>query len=327
MNGTPAVSVVICTYNRLQMLQDAVQSCLQDASRCGLAFEVVIADNSPGGHAQSFAAGLAAQGRPVRWAPASPPNISVARNAGLHAATAPLVAFMDDDLVLEPGWLDYLTETLARTGADVAMGPVRPRFAAGAAPSWDPQGSRFTRVLVQASGAPLVAGGRQRTREIALSTASSLWRRATCFTDAQPFDPGFGASGGEDLELFLRLERRGRRFVWCAEAGVWETIPAGRTAISYQVMRTYSGGQVYAAAALRHAAAPGRSTAALVARAALQLGAESSALLLATAARKLAGPGGQVRQIRHLLAAASAAGKLLFWRKLPLYHVEKPPAG
>ncbi|WP_158746103.1 glycosyltransferase [Acidisphaera sp. L21] len=316
--STPTASVVICTFNRLRMLQDAVESCLANATSRGVAFEVVIADNSPSGHARAFANGLIAAGRVVRWVHASPPNISVARNAGLHAASAELVAFMDDDLVLEPGWLDHLLDTLERSGADVAVGPVRPRFAEGSAPDWDPQGSRFTRVLPAPSGTHLVAGGPNRTRNFAISTASSLWRRSTCFTDDAPFDPAFGASGGEDLDLFLRLERRGRRFVWCAEATVWETIPAGRTTLRYQALRAYSGAQVYTAAAVRHAVRPGRSAADIMGRGAIQAVAGAGALLLT-------GLTGRQRFVRHLLGTASAAGKLFWWRKIPLYHVEKAP--
>ncbi len=322
-----AASVVICTYNRLRMLEDAVANCLQNATREGAAFEVVIADNSPGGHARELAGRLAAAGRRVRWVAASPPNISIARNAGLHAAAAPLVAFMDDDLALEPGWLDHLMRTLERAGADVAIGPVRPRFAAGAPPAWDPEGSRFTRVLTLPSGAGVMAGGPARVAGFAISTASSLWRAGTCFTDGQPFDPAFGVSGGEDLDLFLRLEGRGRRFVWCAEAGVWETIPASRTALRYQAMRAYSGGQVYTATAIRYAAAPWRRAADIMAGGAAQVAAGAvgvgGALLLAP----FTGAAGQRRLVRRALNLAAAAGKLAWWRKLPLYHVEKPSAG
>ncbi len=321
----PVASVVICTYNRLRMLQEAVESCLRDASARGAAFEVVVADNSPSGHARQFAAGLAAAGHAVRWVHASPPNISVARNAGLHEAAAPLVAFMDDDLVLEPGWLDHLLDTLDGSGADVAVGPVRPRFAEGGPPAWDPAGSRFTRVLPLASGTPLVVSGAGRQRGFSISTASSLWRRATCFTDPAPFDPAFGASGGEDLDLFLRLERRGRRFVWCAEATVWETIPAGRTALRYQAMRAYSGSQVYTAAFVRHAAAPTRSAADIMVRGAVQAMANLAGLAVSGALRPLTGEAGRQRRVRHLLGTAAAAGKLFWWRKIPLYHVEKAP--
>jgi succinoglycan biosynthesis protein ExoM len=236
-----------------------------------------------------------------------------------------LVAFMDDDLVLEPGWLDHLLDTLEQSGADVAVGPVRPRFAEGTAPAWDPAGTRFTRVLPRPSGTTLVVGGRNRTRGFVISTASSLWRRATCFTDAAPFDPAFGASGGEDLDLFLRLEGRGRRFVWCAEAGVWETIPAGRTALRYQAMRAYSGAQVYTAAAIRHAAAPARSAADIMGRGAIQAVTGLAALLVSGLLQSMTGETGRQRLVQHVLGTASAAGKLLWWRKIPLYHIEKVP--
>ena len=322
---TVAASVVICTYNRLRMLEHAVQSCLRDATARGTAFELVIADNSPTGHAKALAERLAAEGQLVRWVHASPPNISVARNAGLHAAAAPLVAFMDDDLELERGWLDHLMDTLEHSGADVALGPVRPRFA-GACPAWDPEGARFTRVLPDPSGTLVTAGGAGKGGGgFVVSTASSLWRRATCFTDAHPFDPAFGVSGGEDLDLFLRLQARGCRFVWCAEAGVWETVPASRTAVGFQALRAFTGAQVYTAASARHAARPTLRVADIMARGAVQLAVGVAGVMVAGALAPLTGVAGQQRLMRQVLTVANGAGKLLWWRKVGLYHVEKAP--
>ncbi len=319
-----AASVVICTYNRLRMLENAVQSCLRDATARDTPFELVIADNSPTCHAKPLADRLAAEGHRVRWVHASPPNISVARNAGLHAAAASLVAFMDDDLVLERGWLDHLMDTLDRAGADVALGPVRPRFAA-ARPAWDPEGLRFTRVLADPSGTLLRAGGAGKGSGFVVSTASSLWRRDTCFTDPEPFDPVFGVSGGEDLDLFLRLQARGCRFVWCAEAGVWETVPASRTAVRFQALREFTGAQVYTAASARHSARPSLRVADIMVRGAVQLVVGAGGLLVAGALAPLTGVAGQQRVIRQLLTASAGAGKLLWWRKVKLYHVEKAP--
>jgi len=318
-------SIVICTFNRLALLKAAVESCLRDASPAGLDFEVVIADNSPSGHARTYADERAAAGQPVRWVGVSPPNISLARNAGLHAARAGLVAFLDDDSVVERGWLDHFVATLEAAGADAAVGPVRPVFEEGRAPAWDPEGRAFTRVLPAPSGTPIQTGGRRRTRGFAISTASSIWRRATCFTDPQPFDPAFGASGGEDLDLFLRLEGRGCRFVWCAEAGVRESIPASRTDPRYQRLRAYSGGQVYAAAAMHNAPSGPRVAAGILTLAVLQTGLNLGRVAGAAAIRPLTGEAGRGRLTRCTLRLASAAGKLVWWRKLPLYHVEKPP--
>ena len=320
--ASPAASVVICTYNRLRMLESAVASCLQNATGRGTAFELVIADNSPSGHAQGLAERLKATGAPVRWVHATPPNISVARNAGLRAAIAPLVAFMDDDLELEPGWLDHLMDVLDQSGADVVLSPVRPRFE-GLLPAWDPTGARFTRIMHGVSGAPVMAGGSRRGGGgFVVSTASSLWRVATCFTDPQPFDPAYGVSGGEDLDLFLRLQARGRRFVWCAEAGVWETVPVSRTELGFQAMREFAGAQVYTAVSVRHADRPFMRAMDIMARGAVQTVLGVGAMAVTGAMIPVAGP---QRFVRHLLRTVAGVGKLAWFRKLPLYHAEKPP--
>ena len=139
-----------------------------------------------------------------------------------------------------------------------------------------------------------------------------------------PFDPGFGASGGEDLELFLRLERRGRRFVWCKEAVVWEMIPPGRTEIHYQMMRAFSGGQAFVAATVGNVAGPGREAAIHMVRGTAQVLVNGALLLLNLPLLVLRPENGRVRVVRHMLDAASAAGKLFWWCKIPLYHVERP---
>lgn len=302
-----AVSVVICTFDRPALLAATVQSCLNDPAQTP--YEIIISDNSRAGHGVALAAAL--NDLRVRAVTASPPNISIARNAGIAASTAPLVAFLDDDVVIEAGWLDAMASVMAG-GADGAIGPLRPVFDGGP-PPWDPAGRRFTRVLAAGDGATIVPSA--TTPGFVVSTASSIWRRATCFTDPAPFDPAYGASGGEDLDLFLRLERRGRRFIWCAGGGVRETIPASRTAWRYQVLRAFSGAQVYTAATVRHSTMPARRAAGIMVRGAAQAG-------LGVAAAAPAILRGRGLDAAFLLAAG--LGKLTWWRKMPLYQMERP---
>jgi len=317
----PVATVVICTYNRPALFEAALRSCLRDATRRAMPFEVVVADNSVERHAAAIVARVPAGAVAARVVTVAPPNISLARNAGLRAALAPLVAFMDDDLEVEPGWLDALVDVLAATGADVALGPVRPRFPGGAPPDWDPTGARFTRALARPTGSPLAAGGPARPANFAVSTASSIWRVATCFTDAEPFDPDFGACGGEDLDLFLRLERRGRRFVWCNEAGVRETVPPGRMRLSYHRLRVYSGAQVYSAATVKNASSRWAALLGIGLRGLAQsLAFGSAALALALAGRRR----GRGRATQAMLLALAGWGKLTWWRRVPLYHLERP---
>jgi succinoglycan biosynthesis protein ExoM len=320
----PVASVVICTYNRPAMFHAALLSCLQDATRRAMDFEIIVADNSVEGHAQAIVDALPPGGAPVRVVWVKPPNISLARNGGLRAASAPLVAFMDDDLEVAPGWLDALVDTLEASGADAVVGPVRPYFPAGAPPDWDPEGARFTRVLSWPSGSLIAASGPKKPPDFALSTASSLWRASTCFTDPEPFDPNFGACGGEDFDLFLRLERRGCIFAWCAEAGVLETIPSGRMSLSYHQLRAYSGAQVYAAAAIKNAPSPVAAMVSITLRGVAQSVVFGGLALPLSIAAKFGGKALRQRAVQMAFAAMAGRGKLTWWRRVGLYHVERP---
>ena len=56
-------------------------------------------------------------------------SLNAARNSGLRAAGAPLVAFVDDDVLVPPGWLDALVEGADRhPEAEAFGGPIRARF-------------------------------------------------------------------------------------------------------------------------------------------------------------------------------------------------------
>jgi GT2 family glycosyltransferase len=66
----------------------------------------------------------------------SEPGLSKARNAGLRIATAPLVAFCDDDAIASENWLESLIELFEEEPrAGVAGGPVAPIWP-GSAPKW-----------------------------------------------------------------------------------------------------------------------------------------------------------------------------------------------
>lgn len=320
----PDVSVVICTHSRLAMLRDAVDSVLTHATVRGLAFEIVVSDNSPHGHAEDYVAEL--DDPRVRWVPSQPSNISVARNAGIAAARADLVAFADDDLEVAPGWLDHLVDTLREGDFDSVIGPVHPRFEAGEAPAWDPAGSRYTRVFDAPNGTPIVVAGPDRS-PITLSTASSLWRAETCFTDPEPFAPAFGACGGEDFDLMWRLEQRGRTFGWCATGEVTETIPASRTDLRYQALRAYSGGQVFAALVARHSERGRIAVVEQMARGLAQMLLAGVLMLLGLAIRTATRGRNSTFYAKHLLLAAAGAGKLTWFRTVPLYQVEEAQRG
>jgi hypothetical protein len=60
------------------------------------------------------------------------------------------------------------------------------------------------------------------------------------------FDPAYGRIGGGDAEFFDRMMKKGRRFAWCDEAPVYETVPELRQKRMYYIRRAFVRGMTNA---------------------------------------------------------------------------------
>jgi len=272
-DGTPIdLVIVICTFRREKLLALALESIRAQAIPPGARLSVVVADNSDEGSAAGVVAAAAA-GSPfdIRYVEAHPANISVARNAGIRASDAPFVAFVDDDEELAPGWFEAVVAGLRAHPHDVFFGRVDPVFEA---PERATPAIRqlFSRCIDAPSGREVAALGARKDRVLTVATSNSILRRATTLTEDAPFNPHFGNAGGEDLDLFCRLQVRGRRFAWLPDARVSEWVPASRCDPGYLRRRFYAGGQAYAEAVAGSSGAPGLARWWLRAKALVQLG-------------------------------------------------------
>jgi len=123
--ATGSTSVVIPTIGRPAYVRTLVLSLL-DADTAP--DEVLVVDNRPsdGGTAAMVARDFADEPR-VRYLAEPVPGASRARNRGLRAARGELVAFLDDDVVADRGWLAAIHETWAATpGAGCVTGLILP---------------------------------------------------------------------------------------------------------------------------------------------------------------------------------------------------------
>jgi GT2 family glycosyltransferase len=178
-------------------------------------FEIVVVDNRPGPDA---GAPLAFDDHPrVRVVREPVAGISAARNRGVAASTAALVAFTDDDAVVDAGWLRALGERFAREPeVDALGGLVLPRELDTEPQLWfeeyyggfSQSFHRSTVSLSRTTGDPLFpyAPGR-------FGAGCNMAFRRTVLERLGGFDPTLGtgtpARGGEDLAMFIGLIRRG----------------------------------------------------------------------------------------------------------------------
>jgi glycosyltransferase involved in cell wall biosynthesis len=227
------VSVVILTFRRPRELQAAVTSVLAQQG-VPATYEIIVVDNDPDAGGEPVVAALKAGTQvPVRYVPEPRPGISHARNTGVAAAGGDYVAFLDDDEEAEPQWLARLLATVQQFEADAVVGPVYPRFPPEAPPVDSYRRHVYTRDARMTTGTPLLRW----------NIGNSLFDKARCFTEPEPFSPRLGRTGGEDTVFLRQLTRRGRKMVWCAEAVVWESVPPERLDPDYLLRRAFRGAQ------------------------------------------------------------------------------------
>ncbi|WBV43316.1 glycosyltransferase family 2 protein [Pseudoroseomonas cervicalis] len=302
----PRTAIVICTYNRPLPLKRAVESARAQALPPGYEAEVLVVDNSPEGNARQAIASMAeGPGLPLRYLGLPQPGVSQARNAGVAATRGETLIFLDDDQWFDPGCVAALLATAEESGADMVFGPVLPDFPGGA-PSWDPTGHHYRRLVHWPTGTTMPLGHSNPAGGRWIATGNLLLRRATCLAEPVPFDPSLGICGGEDYDLFVRLHRQGRRMVWCAEAVAHEEVPEGRTRLGYFRRRSFHAGKLYGMVTLRHSACRPCTALNLTARALAQCGVAAARWAGAVLTR-------ETRAERHSVKLAEVAGKLVWW--------------
>jgi glycosyltransferase involved in cell wall biosynthesis len=102
----PMVSVIICTRNRSASLLRTMESVRNLRVSSSVEWELVVVDNNSiddtSATVKSFAA---SSGLSVRYVFEAGRGLSRARNAGLRVARGEIIAFTDDDMLVEPDWL------------------------------------------------------------------------------------------------------------------------------------------------------------------------------------------------------------------------------
>ncbi len=130
------ISAAICTHDRDAALAAAVASLAAQTLPHGQ-YEILIIDNSADADASRGRARTHQGISNLRWFHEPREGVATARNLAVERARAPLLAFIDDDAIADPSWLEALLAGFARfgDGATILGGPVRPIWVAPR-PDW-----------------------------------------------------------------------------------------------------------------------------------------------------------------------------------------------
>jgi GT2 family glycosyltransferase len=202
-------------------------------------FEVIVVDDG-GALDPESAIGPYRRRLPIELIHQSPAGPAAARNRGARSAAAGLIAFIDDDAVPSPRWIETLLRAHDMNPGCALGGPV---IALDASSAY----SRATQAI--ADSARNAHGGARSPRFL---SACNLAAPADQIHELGGFDVGFRVS--EDRELCDRWLERGWGIRFLPEAIVWHEHPAslgkfwrthlhyGRGAFAYHRRRARMGG-------------------------------------------------------------------------------------
>jgi succinoglycan biosynthesis protein ExoM len=199
---------------------------------------VVVIDNDSEQSAKDVVDRISAASRiPLRYDVEMERSIALARNRSVKNADGEFIAFIDDDEFADEEWLLNHYKALRATNADGVLGPVKPYFGPHA-PAWLIKSGLCDRSRF-ATGTVLRDSRHTRTGNV-------LIRRDVFSDPTDRFDPQYGRSGGSDAVFFKRMIEKGKVFVWCDEACVYEAVPRERQTRSYYLKRAYTRGMTEA---------------------------------------------------------------------------------
>jgi GT2 family glycosyltransferase len=241
----PFVSVVVPTCGREVLLRRALDS-LRGVEYPR--FEIVVVDNRPDlpGTAALVAewrAGRGAGQPPVRYVREPRRGVVHARNRGLVEARGEIVAFADDDVVVDRGWLRALVDDFADPRVVAVTGLVLARELETPAQLWVEQYGGFSKGFLrhrfEATGYETVELGQVR-RVVAgprtlypylpgtYGTGANVAFRAGVLRELGGFDPVLGADAvpsGEDIDVLIRVVLAGHVLTYQPSAIVWHAHP------------------------------------------------------------------------------------------------------
>jgi cellulose synthase/poly-beta-1,6-N-acetylglucosamine synthase-like glycosyltransferase len=244
MRSFPSVSVVIpaCSMDRWDSLREAVASV--QAQTVPVLETVVVIDHNPGlmAKAASELPGVTV------IANAGIRGASGTRNSGAAASRGEMLAFLDDDAIASPNWLESLLQHFKDPKVVGAGGRLEPLWKTRR-PKWFPQEFDWA-VGCSYTGMPESA---TMVRNVWSNTMAI---RREAFDAVGGFRDNFGKIGAwsrpEDTDLCLRVSAEcdgGGTWIYEPNAIAGHQVPAERTTLSYFLRRCYYEGQGKAALA------------------------------------------------------------------------------
>ena len=221
------ISVVIATYNRASSLRITLETFRGLSVPVDTLWELLIVDNNSVDSTRDVVLGFGKTADfPVRYLFEKVQGRSAALNTGIREAGGHIVAFTDDDVLLDSAWLSNVTRTFERWDCSAVAGRVVPQWN-HPKPDWLDMDGHFAVTNFD-------LGDETQEIRVAPLGANSAFRKEM-FQKYGLFRLDLGVRGGkhtitcDDTELGERLIRGGEKIVYCPHAIIYHPVDPKRT--------------------------------------------------------------------------------------------------
>ena len=223
------VSIVLCTFNRAQLLGPALDAVLSQTEGSP-PYEVLVVDNNSRDHTRELVQQRQATAGPrLRYVFEAQQGLSFARNAGIAHARGDLVAFTDDDIRVAPNWVSSIQKAFdTHADVDCVGGRILPEWSAPP-PRWLTRDTWVGALALQDYGPERFSV--DPANPVCLAGANLLFRKQV-FDGIGAFSTEFG-SRSEDTELMTRFWSSGRRAMYVPEVAVAAPVSEDRLTKAY----------------------------------------------------------------------------------------------
>ncbi len=228
------VSVIISTYNRCELLPDALESVL--AQRTGdVRYEVILVDNNSTDRTRQVVESLIERGHTnLRYVFEGKQGLSHGRNAGIANTSAPIITFTDDDVRVSTDWVANIVRVFdAHPEVDCVGGKVLPRWKSQP-PAWLTRDHWSPLALVDYGDTSFYVNAENPICLVGanLSFRREVFEQVGLFaSEFQRVKDGIGSTA--DHEMHLRLWSTGRQGFYMPDIVVTAEVQAERLTKAY----------------------------------------------------------------------------------------------
>jgi GT2 family glycosyltransferase len=228
--------VIIPTYNRVHFLRGLLASIAKALVPPDVKVVVTVVDNQSTDETHAVVKDIASRCElAVRYLLQTRPGKSAALNAGIRDTSGDIVAFLDDDEIVSPGWFHCLARLFEDEQIDFISGRCLPRWGTSAPPPWLPPG--YPAVIGALDGGTAMLEF-EREYDGTLSGGNSAIRRRV-LERVGLFSTQLGPRADirllccEDEDIHLRLIDGGARGVYAPELLVYHHVHPERLTRRY----------------------------------------------------------------------------------------------